>query len=151
MHSQFWQEGRPTDPVDRPESSALWKGPGRPSGRPDRETYSLYLASVDRPVDRWHNGLKYDRWPIDRAVDRQVCQTPTASFSSPIKWGIWGLFSSRFSSGFFTSFLNSFKRFSPLVLEPIFPIKRRVYQRVFKRDFLEFSSITLILVFLTNT
>ena len=28
------------------------------------------LASVDRPVDRWHNGLKYDRWPVDRTVDR---------------------------------------------------------------------------------
>ena len=50
---QFWQEGRPTDPVDRPDSSALWKGPGRPSGRPDRETCSLYPGSVDRPVDRW--------------------------------------------------------------------------------------------------
>ena len=93
---QFWQEGRSTDPVDRPESSALWKGPGRPGGRSDREQCSLYLTSVDRLVDRWHNGLKYDHWPVDRAVDRQATWLPTASFSSSINWDIWGLFSLRF-------------------------------------------------------
>ena len=38
-------------PVDRPESSALWKGPGRPSGRPDRETFSLY-PGLGRPTGR---------------------------------------------------------------------------------------------------
>ena len=70
VHSQFWQEGWSTDPVDHPESSALWKGPGRPGGRPDRETCSLYPGSVGRPVDRWHNGLKYDRWRVGRTVDR---------------------------------------------------------------------------------
>ena len=64
--------GRSTETVDRPESSALWKGPGRPSGRPDRETYSLYPGSVDRPVDRRHNGLKYDRWSVGKAVNRQA-------------------------------------------------------------------------------
>ena len=59
---------RSTDPVDRLESSALWKGPGRPCGRPDRETCSLYPGSVDRPVDRWHNGLKYCNTPFPEYV-----------------------------------------------------------------------------------
>ena len=69
---QFWQEGRPTDPVDRPESSALWKAPvDRAVDRTERLALCI-LASVDRPVDRWHNGLKYDRWPVDREVDRQA-------------------------------------------------------------------------------
>ena len=69
---QFWQEGRSTNQVDRPESSALWKAPvDRAADRTER--LALYiLASVGRPVDRWHNGLKYDRWPVDRAVDRQA-------------------------------------------------------------------------------
>ena len=62
-------DSRSTDPVDRPESSALWKGPGRLGGRPDRESA---LCIWPRSTDRWHNGLKYDRWPVDRAVDRQV-------------------------------------------------------------------------------
>ena len=32
--------------------------------------------SVDRPVDRSSNGLKYDRWPADRTVDRQATLAP---------------------------------------------------------------------------
>ena len=48
----FWQEGRSTDPVDRPESSALWKGPGRPGGRPDRESALCILPrSTGRSTD----------------------------------------------------------------------------------------------------
>ena len=48
---------------------------------------------------------------------------------------------------FYTSFPYSFKRFSPLILEPIFSIKRRDFQECFKSDFLEFSSTISILIF----
>ena len=65
VHAKFWLEGQSTDPVDRPESSALWKGPGRPDG----ESALCIQATVDRPVDRWLNGQKSDRWPVDQAVD----------------------------------------------------------------------------------
>ena len=81
---------RSTDSVDRlgrptctNVHASLAGGPVDRHGRPSRElcslerprstgqrACSLYLASVDQPVDRWHNGLKYDRWPVDRAVDR---------------------------------------------------------------------------------
>ena len=85
---QFWQEaGRPTrSTVQR----ALLSGKAPIDRAVDRteSTALCILATVDRPVDRWLNGLKYDRWP----VDRQFCQTPTASFSIPINLGVWVLF-----------------------------------------------------------
>ena len=57
--------GGPVDRPDRPSRELCsLESPGRPTGRPDRDQCSLYLTSVDRPVDRWHNGLKYDRWPV---------------------------------------------------------------------------------------
>ena len=112
-------DGRPQPEVGRPSRSTdvhrrarpcLAGGPVDRPGRPSRELCSLErprstgrstgrrdLLSVSWPrstdrVDRWLNGLKYDRWPVDRAVDRQACQTPTASFSSPINLGVWALF-----------------------------------------------------------
>ena len=121
-------------PVDRTKSCAL-----------------CILASVDRSVDRSPNGWISDRCrSTGRSTDSSV-RPPTASFWSPINWAIWGLFSLRFSSEFFTSFPNSFKRFSPLVLEQIFPIKRRVYQECLKEIFLEFFLHHLFPCFLTQT
>ena len=70
-------------PVDRTESSAL-----------------CILATVDRAVDRCPNGRKNDRWwPTGRSTGSPILAL-TASFWSPINWAIWGLFSTRFSSGF---------------------------------------------------
>ena len=68
---QFWQEaGRPNRSIVQ---RALLSGKAPADRAVDRtERLALcILASVDRPVDRWHNGLKYDRWPVDRAIDRQ--------------------------------------------------------------------------------
>ena len=146
MCTPVWLEGQSTDPVDRRE--LLLSGKPRSTGR---ELCSLSSATVDRPVDRSLNGQNSDRWPVDRAIDRQANLAPTASFSSSINWGIWGLFSTRFWSGFWDSFSNSFQSFSHLFREQIFPIKRGVYQECFKSDFLEFSSTISILIFLTNT
>ena len=124
--------GRSTDPVDRPESSALWKGPGRPSGRPYRETCSLYPGLVDRPVDRWHNGLKYDRWPVDRTVDRQAWQTPTASFSD-YKMGHLGAVLIKIFSGVWASFSHFIKRvFSTKLRANTSNQKGRFYQECLK-------------------
>ena len=73
--TSVWLEGRSTGTVDRPESSALWKGPGRPGGRPGGEPALCIQAMVDRPVDRGSNGQKSDRWrstgPVDRGSNGQ--------------------------------------------------------------------------------
>ena len=69
-----WLEGRSTDPIDHQRALLSGSGPGRPGSRPARELCSLDPASVDRAVDRWHNGRKSDHWPVDRAVDRQQNQ-----------------------------------------------------------------------------
>ena len=49
--------------------------------------------------------------------------------------------------GFGASFSYSFKRFSPLILEPNTSIRKESLSRVFKSDFLVFSTTTSILVF----
>ena len=49
--------------------------------------------------------------------------------------------------GFEANISYSFKRFSPLVLEPNTFIQKESLSRVFKSDFLVFSTITSILVF----
>ena len=99
-----WLEGRSTGTVDRPESSALWKGPGRPGGRPDRKSAICIQATVDRPVDRWLNVInltvgRSTGWSTDRPT-----WLSTASFSSSINWGFWGLFLSGFLQQFFLLF-----------------------------------------------
>ena len=98
--------GRPTC-IDRARLAVQWAG--RPTGRPDQrsvlsgiwavnrnwEQCSL-LFSVDRAVDR--RLQRSDFWPlaVDRPVNRQVWQTPTASFWQPIKLRVLSLFSLRF-------------------------------------------------------
>ena len=99
--------------------------------------------TVDRPVDRWHNGQKSDRWPVDRAVDRQqfrlLSWTPTTTFLKPIKGASLGLFSTRFKESFWASFFYFFQWFYPHVLKPIFPNQKESLSRVFKSDLLSFS------------
>ena len=58
--------GRPT------EVNPLSGWPGRPGGRPAREPLLSGSGRVDRAVDRRLNGQKFDRWPVDRPVDRKV-------------------------------------------------------------------------------
>ena len=36
--------------------------------------------TVDRPVDRWHNGQKSNRWPVDRQQGDLLSWPPTATF-----------------------------------------------------------------------
>ena len=120
---------RSTGPVDRQRS--LFSVPG--SGRPGRST--------DAPTVR---NLTVGR-STGRSTDRPTW-LPTASFSTPINWGFWGLFHTRFWSEFWASFFNSLKRFSPLVLEPNTFIQKESLSRVFKSDFLAFSTTTSILI-----
>ena len=107
-------DGRSTDPVDR-----NW------------EQCSLFF-SVDREVDR--RLQRSDSWPlaVDRAVDWQVWQTPTASFFQPINLGVWSLFWYKILETLRASFSYFFQRFSPHIWEQIFPIKRKDLSRVFK-------------------
>ena len=49
-------------PVDRQRALLSGSGPGRPDGRPAESFCSLYPGLVDRAVDRWHNGQKFDYW-----------------------------------------------------------------------------------------
>ena len=91
----------PGGPVDRPgrppESSALWKWP--------QSTGRELLLSVSRPrsIGRSTAGPTVRNLTVDRSTGRSTDRSfwlPTASFSSPINWGFWGLFYTRFSSGF---------------------------------------------------
>ena len=89
----FWLLGRSTDPVDRPESSAIWIWP-----RSTRQSTGRLKPKIGRLGDRpaGCNGQKFDCWPVDQAVDRQqdflLCLSPMASFWRPIYWGCFGLF-----------------------------------------------------------
>ena len=83
-----WTAGRPTRSTAR-EFCSLDLAPG-PGGRLAESSALCIQASVDPPVDRWHNGQKSDRWLVDRAVDRQqgilLSWPPTAIFWEPINW-----------------------------------------------------------------
>ena len=156
---------RSTGPVDRATCTSLAGGPVDRDGRPSRELCSL--ESLGRPC--WSTGResalcsrgsvdradrpkpqRSDLWPL--AVDRpRSVRPPTASFSSSINWGIWGLFSTRFLVGFELVFPTSLKEFSPLNWELILPIKRGVLSRVLKEIFLSFPPPSLSLFSHTNT
>ena len=120
---------QPVDRTGRPTCTDVHASSGRRASRPTRSTVQRALLSGKAPggraADRTErlalcilarstvgtNSLKYDRWPVDRAVDRQAWQTPTASFPYSIKWRIWGLFCWRFSSGFSPVFPELFRGF----------------------------------------
>ena len=59
-------------------------------------------ATVNRPVDRWHNSQKSDRWPVDRQQHQLLSWPPTAIFWEPINWASLGLFLQDFKSAFKT-------------------------------------------------
>ena len=143
MHaSSGWRAGRPTRSTV--ESFCSLESPGRP----DRES-ALYIQAT---VDRWHNGQKSDRWPVDRAVDRQANLALTASFSSSINWGIWGLFYIRFLVDFRASFSYSFQRFFSTNLRAnIFNQKGSFIKSVLKVIFLSFPPPFQSLFFAHNT
>ena len=75
MHSQFWLEGRSTGRSTVQRALLFGSGPGRPGGRPARELCYLDLVSVDRVVDRKHNGQKYDRC-AGRSTGRSILTFP---------------------------------------------------------------------------
>ena len=97
MQSGWWA-GRPERSTVR-EPLLSGKGPGRPTRSTGRELFSLY--QLDRPGGRSAresllsgsspgrpgrstsriNGQKYDRWPVDRPVDRDSIQRATALWS----------------------------------------------------------------------
>ena len=103
---QFWLEGRSTGRstamapidwlVDCQESYALWIWPW-PTGRLTSRSKPRHGRPGGRPTGC--NSQKYDRWPVDRPIDRQVILTcswlPTAIFFRPINWGCFGLFSKK--------------------------------------------------------
>ena len=72
--SLSWWAGRPSRefcslemaPVDRPvyRQRALFSVSS--SGRPTESRCSRFPDPIDRAVDRWLNGHKNDRWPVDR-------------------------------------------------------------------------------------
>ena len=118
---------QPVDRRARTCTPVLTGGPADRPGRPSRELCSLErprptersigqraLLSVSwlgRPTGRpMTQRSEIWPWPVDRAVDRQLCQTPTASFPDSIKGGIWGLFWLRFLETFRASFSYSFQR-----------------------------------------
>ena len=97
-------------PGSQPVQRALLSGNG--PGRPAESSALCIQATVDRPVDRWLNAQKSDRWPVDRVVDRQQTRLliwpATVSFVKPIK-GVP-----------MDSFLQDFKRVFGLVLHTYF-------------------------------
>ena len=103
-------------PVGRPpESFCSLESPGRPGGRPAESSALCIHATVDRLIDRWLNGQKSDRWPVDWAVDRQVILAVTTNFWSLFKGGFGGCFKQDFKVGFEPVFPNLLSVFSPLV------------------------------------
>jgi len=86
VHSLFgWRAGRLTRSTAR-DLCSLDLAPVDWAVDRQRASALCIQASADRAVDLWHNGQKSDRWPIDRAVDRQqsflLSCTPTAIFLS---------------------------------------------------------------------
>ena len=123
----IWLEGRSTDPVNRQRALLSGSGPGRPSGRPAESSALCFQASVDRPVDWWHNGRKFDRWPVDRAIDRQQNFSAVLAQRLVFRMGykypfIWAIFIriSRPKFSIFLSVLTSFQEFLGLKILSLF-------------------------------
>ena len=89
---QFWQEGRSTDPVDRPESSALWKAP---VDRAADRTESLLSVSWPRSTDRSTDGSTVWNMTVGRSTGRSTDRPDRPQrlvFFQPINLGVWALF-----------------------------------------------------------
>ena len=75
--------GRPVDRLGRPlESFALWNWPRSTA----ESCCSLYLVTVDRAVDRWLNGHKNDRWPVDWKDISALSRLPTGRIFESYKY-----------------------------------------------------------------
>ena len=122
------------------------KGPGRPTRSTGRELCSLYLAPVDRTVDRPEsscsldlarstgrstgrlNGRFFDRWPVDRPVDRKVifdlsaCQW--AEFCGGYKYRTFELFLNKFLRA---KISDLFKCFKSKFFKRVFGFKRSIF------------------------
>ena len=89
-------------------------GPGRPPGRPAESSALCFQCPVDRPIDWWLNGHNYDRWPVDRPVDRRgnlgFSRLQRAEFCGGYEYPILELFSPRISRAKFSIFQQVFKR-----------------------------------------
>ena len=76
-------------------------GPGRPGRSTGRELCSLYPVSVDRAGQPVGSTVKkYDRWPVDRPVDRKGISALSSCQRADFIWGYiyppLSLFSTRF-------------------------------------------------------
>ena len=128
----LWLVGRSTDPVDHPESCALWIWP-RSTRRSTGRSKPRHGRPGGRPTGC--NGQKFDRWPVDRPQHQLLSWPATASFWEPIKWDSLGLFSIRFQESFCASFSYLSKCLSPLILEQILPYQKESFQEWFSKEF----------------
>ena len=84
----------------------------RSTGRSTGGSTVENLTAVGRPGGRpvGYNGKKYDRWLVDRLVDRQqsflLTLTLAASFWESINWDCFRLFYIRFLESFKASFFH---------------------------------------------
>ena len=72
--------GRPTETVDRPESTALWKGPGRPTGQRDLLSVSWPRSAAGRPMAQ-----RSEIWPL---CHRSAARTTRAFSESRALWTV---------------------------------------------------------------
>ena len=91
---------------------ALLSGNG--PGRPTESCCSLYPVPVDRAVDRWHNGHKNDRWPVDRRGNFALvcCQRADLvwGYIYPIPLAVLTKFFKSKKFSFFQCLIQVFKR-----------------------------------------
>ena len=118
-----WRSGRLTRSTDR---ELLLSGKPRSTGSVDRQRDCCLFQRLGRPKPQ-----RSEKWPlaVDRPVDRQFWQTPTASFSSPINLGVWALCWKKILSGLWASFSHFIKRvFSTKLRANTFNQKGSFYQ-----------------------
>ena len=77
-----WLEGRSTDPVDRPESSALWKTPVDRAVDRQRVLLSVFRPRSTGPFDRWLNGQISDHWASVRPAQSTVAWKQRAELTA---------------------------------------------------------------------
>ena len=88
------------------------------------ESSALWISGSTGRSTGGSNGSKYDRWTVDRPVDRQHWQIPTAIFFWPINWGSCHLFWEKILEISKPVFPILLTEFSPHIWVQILPIKR---------------------------
>jgi len=138
--------GRPTC-TDTCKLAASWAG--RPRGRPTESRFALCLFRSTRRSTGSANGSKYDRWAVDRAVDRQgyfgkiCCQRLVSRFA--YKYPICKSFSPRFFVRIFSYslvFLQQSKEVFGFILNNLFGVFTRVW-KIKEKGFWESSLFEL--------